>query len=118
MGNVYRVGSIYGSVYLNTWKEADRCKPGGEEPESVERLDAAEECTRLMKDADDAERTINHLRMLLEDLWDVCPLKMIETTVAGRRANKFIMGAGREEATSEPGRGPGLTSGPKQEIEP
>lgn len=89
MSNVYRVGSMYGTVYFNTVREADRCKPGGEEPESVERLDAAEECNRLTQDAEAAERTINGLRMLLEDLLGVCPDDVFETP-SGQRARKFV----------------------------
>jgi hypothetical protein len=90
MSKVYRIGSMYGTEYVNTAKEANRCKPGGEEPESVERLDAAEECARLAKDVEDAERSINAVQMLLEDLCGVCPPDVLESTEAGKRASKFI----------------------------
>ncbi len=90
MSKVYRVGSVYGTTYFNTAKEADRDKPGGEEPESVQRLDAAEECNRLAKDVDEADRTIWALRTLLEDLVHACPSDVLRTTEAGRRASKFI----------------------------
>lgn len=87
---VYRVGSVHGSKYVNTSREAGQCRPGGEEPEIVDALDAAAECERLAKDVDDAERTIDGLRMLLADLVDVCPLDVIQTTEAGKRAARFI----------------------------
>lgn len=90
MGKVYYVGSIYKEVYFNTAKDCRRCKPGGEEPESVEVLDAAEECNRLMQDVRDAERTITSLRMLLEELRDVCSMDLLEGIFAGRRVCKFI----------------------------
>lgn len=89
MSKVYRVGSYYGTEYFGTVKAASSYKPGGEEPESVDCVDAAEECMRLMKDVDDAERSIRGLRMLLEDLVDVCPNEITVKTLAGQRASKF-----------------------------
>lgn len=79
MSNVYRVGSMYGTNYFNTAKEAVRCKPCGEEPESVERLDAAEECTRLHKSCNDMESDAVTLRRLLRCLTDVCSDDVLAT---------------------------------------
>ncbi len=90
MRHVYRIGSMYGVEYANTAREADRCKPGGEEPESVLRVDAAGECNRQERAIVEAERTICALRMLLEDLRNVCTVEVVHGTEAGRRANKFI----------------------------
>jgi hypothetical protein len=90
MAKVYRIGSPYGTEYTNTAREADRVRPGGEEPESITRVDAAGECNRLDRMIDEAERTIRCLRMLLEDLRNVCPVEVTHKTDAGRRANKFI----------------------------
>ena len=89
MSNVYRVGSYYETAYFNTGKEADRFKPGGEEPESFERLDAAEECNHLLSEVQEAERTINRLRTLLEELHDACSLEIHHTDI-GRRVSKYI----------------------------
>lgn len=90
MGKVYRVGSLYGTSYFNTLKEANQHKPGGEEPETFDQFDAAEECNRLAKDVSDAERTIHGLRMLLEDLVAACPEDLLATSPSGQRANKFV----------------------------
>lgn len=90
MAKVYRVGSLYGTAYFNTFKEASRCKPGGEEPETFECPDAAAECNELLKREYDAEQTVDTLRMLLANLVDVCTNETIRTTDAGRRALKFL----------------------------
>ena len=90
MANVYRVGSIYGTEYFNTAKDADKHKPGGEEPESFVRVDAAAECNRLERYVEDAERFSSRLRLLLEELRDACPAEVIHGTEVGRRVNKVI----------------------------
>ncbi len=90
MSKVYLVDSLYETVYFNTVKEAGRYKPGNEEPESVERLDAAEECNRLLRDVDDGARTIRALRMLLEDLVNVGHSSDLQGTQAWKRVVKFV----------------------------
>lgn len=90
MSNIYRVDSLYGIEYFGTSKEADRSRPYGEQPESVQRLNAADECNRLREEADDIERDMNTARLLLAELLDVCPNEIIEQTAAGRNASKFI----------------------------
>jgi hypothetical protein len=90
MGNVYRVDSHYGTEYVNTAREAERCKPGGEEPESVVRVDAAAECNRLERYLEEAERRERSMRLMIEELRDVCPVEVIHGTGIGRQVNKFI----------------------------
>lgn len=90
MAKVHRVGSVNAVVYFNTAREADRKKPGGEEPESVTRVDAAAECNRLERYVEEAERRTALLRFLLEELRDVCPVEVIHGTEIGRRVNKLI----------------------------
>lgn len=90
MSTVYRVGSHHATAYFNTAKDAARYKPGGEEPESVDRLDAADECNDLLTRVEQSERLWNSARLLLEGLLDVCPSGVIHGTEAGRRASKFI----------------------------
>lgn len=68
MGNVYRVGSMHGTEYFATAREADRCRPGGEEPESVTRLNAATECGRLRDEAERQENLFWAARSLLDEL--------------------------------------------------
>jgi predicted transcriptional regulator len=90
MGNVYRVGSLYGTEYFNTAKDANRFKSGDEHPESIIRLDAAGECNRLERYTEEAERATRTVRWLLEELRNVCPTEIIHETEIGRRVNKFI----------------------------
>ena len=90
MGQVYRIGSVYGTQYCGTIKEADRCKPGGEEPETFLRLDAADECNRLNRMLDEAEARINRLRNLLASLLDVCDPLVVAETGAGRAAQRYV----------------------------
>lgn len=68
MGKVYLVTSLYGDEYFNTVREVNSHKPGGEEPESVDRLDAAKECNRLLGYADDMELKFWQARSLLDEL--------------------------------------------------
>jgi hypothetical protein len=70
MAKVYRVGSYHGTEYVSTLRDADRTKPGGEEPESVERVDAATECNALIESFDEEERRGNVARRLLEEVFD------------------------------------------------
>lgn len=70
MGSVYRVGSVYGTTYHNTAKEADRQRPGGEQPESVDRLDAAGECSLLFAEAVRQEERYFAARLMLQDVCD------------------------------------------------
>jgi hypothetical protein len=100
MAKVYRVGSLYGTEYFNTVREADRCKPGGELPESVICVDAAGECNRLERYMEETERFSQKVRLLLEELRDVCPVEVTHNTEAGRRANKFIVENPLPPATS------------------
>ena len=86
MSKVYRVGSIHGTVYLNTAKEVDKCKPGCEEPESVDCVDAAEECNRLLKSEYDSEKALAHVRLLLLDLLNGCSIG----TPAHQRAMQYF----------------------------
>jgi hypothetical protein len=90
VGKVYRVGSVHGTEYCNTAREADRCRPGGEFPESVICLGAAGECNRQERHIVEAERTINRLRILLRDLVSECSWDTIYKTEAGRAAKKFV----------------------------
>ena len=55
---------------FNTAREADRHKPGGEEPESVVCVDAAAECNWLMEEIEKLEATKNTMRNLLENILD------------------------------------------------
>lgn len=90
MSKVYRIDSIYETVYVNTAREANRCKPGGEEPESVDCLDAATECNHLQEEIYSIERTVFALRMLLEELHDSLPRHILKELVAGQQLDKFI----------------------------
>ena len=90
MGKVYRVGGVYGTEYFNTAREADRCKPGGEEPEEVICVDAAGECNRLERYVEAAERFGRTLRLLLGELRDAYPVELIHGSEIGRRVDKFI----------------------------
>lgn len=90
MSNVYRVGSLYKTEYFNAAKEANRCRPGGEEPESVECVDAAAECNRLERSTEKIEQFGNSARLLLEELRDICPDDVINETEIGRRVSRFL----------------------------
>ncbi len=90
MGKVYRVGSLFGIEYFDTAKEADRCKPGGEQPEEVIRLSASGECNRLNRLVDEIEERLHSVRYLLEELLTVCDPQTVANTEAGRRAGKWI----------------------------
>lgn len=89
MSKVYRVGSLYGTTYHNTAREAARKKPGGEEPESVDRLDAAAECDRLHALAGEWESLFGEARVILIDLVDALgsDARLLEP---GRRAAAFV----------------------------
>lgn len=90
MARVYQANSIYETVYFNTSKEAMRYRAGGDElPESIERLDAAEECNRLLKCIDDAEGDYNAARMILDELFDICSAN-VRCSSVGKRAADFI----------------------------
>ena len=90
MPNVYRVGSIYGTTYFNTAREADRHKPGGEEPEEVIRLDAAGECNRLSRYLDVEEQMSERLRYLLYELAERCEPGILSGTDVGRQVQKMM----------------------------
>jgi hypothetical protein len=92
MGKVYRVSSVHGNgvEYFNTARDADRCKPGGEGPESVICADAAGECNRLERYCAEEEKLKWLFRYLLEELRDICPTDVIHGTEIGRRVNKVI----------------------------
>ena len=100
MGKVYRVGGIYGTEYFDTAKEADCCKPGGEEPEEVVRLSAAGECNRLNRMVDETEERLHSVRYLLEELLMVCDPQTVADTEAGRKAQKYIVDNPLPPATS------------------
>lgn len=88
--NVYRVGSLYGTHYFNTVREANKCRPGGEEPESVDKINAAEECARLDGEIEAADKTISGLRLLLHDLVDSYPNGLPMSSEAWRRVVRFV----------------------------
>jgi hypothetical protein len=91
MGKVYRVGSHYGTEYFNTRREADRCKPGEEEPESFECVDAAGECNRLERMVDETESRLNQLSCMVRELLEVCPPETVDGTEIGRRAQRYCI---------------------------
>lgn len=91
MSKVYRVASIYGIEYCNTAREADRCKPGGESPESVTCVDAAGECNRMEREYQQLEQMYDKVRYMLEELRDVCcPVEAMFKTEIGRQVQSFI----------------------------
>lgn len=90
MAFVWRVGSYHGTEYFNTAREAGRCKPGCEEPESFSRVDGAAECNRLEIYIENAERTSNRLRLMLRDLLGICPVETVHGTEAGRNALEYL----------------------------
>jgi hypothetical protein len=90
MSKVYRVESHYGVDYFNTAKEADRHKPGGEEPEEVVRIDGAGERNRLDRPVGENKSRLYHIRHLLEELLAVCDPQTVANTHAGRMARKYI----------------------------
>jgi len=88
---VYRVGGIFGTEYFGTAREADRYKPGGEEPETFHRIDAAGECNRLNRMVDETERRLDSVRWLLAELLEVCDPQTVSGTEAGRKAQAYIV---------------------------
>ena len=92
MSHVYRIESIHGdgTEYVNTSREADQCRPGGELPESVTRVDAAGECNRLERYVRETERFAQSVRLLLEQLRDECSVEVITGTAIGRKVNQFL----------------------------
>jgi hypothetical protein len=84
MAKVYRISGLSGAAYFNTRREADQFKPGGEEPEGFERLDAAKECNRLLEAEYQSEREVSLLRRLLFGLRDICPTDAMEENDRGR----------------------------------
>lgn len=67
-----------------------RCKPGGEEPEMVDKLDAAAECTRLNTLLDEQERKTHRIHHLLSELVDQFPDLPLLSRPTGRAAVKFL----------------------------
>ena len=90
MSKVYRVAGVDSVEYFNTAKETNRCKPGGDEPESVECFDAAAQCNLLDRTIDETERRLNRVRMLLAELIEVCPTAAVFSTRAGKNAFDYL----------------------------
>lgn len=90
MGKVYRIGSIHGTTYVNTVREANAEKPGGEEPESVDCVDSAGECNRLNRMVDETERRLESVRYLLAELMEDCPSDILFNTKAGKAAFDYM----------------------------
>lgn len=86
----YRVAGIDDVQYFGTRREAERYKPGGEEPESVDRVDAAAECNRLERYVEEAERIRAVFRVVLEALLELCPTEIVYGTDTGKRAVKLL----------------------------
>ena len=80
MGQVYRLGGVYGTEYFNSKKAASRCKPGNEEPESFERVDASSECNRLIKLLEETDDRFSRMRCLVEELLDICEAETVSGT--------------------------------------
>ena len=68
MNRIYRVGSVHGTVYCGTKKEVRTTKLGGEEPDSIEAVDAAHECNWLLDDIEAKEKEILQLRRIVAGL--------------------------------------------------
>lgn len=90
MGKVYRIGSMFGTTYVNTAEEARSEKPGGEEPESVIRVDSAGECNRLNRMVDETERRLETVRYLLSELMEDCPSDIFLNTKSGKSAFNYM----------------------------
>lgn len=100
MAKVYRIGSIHGTTYVNTAKEANAEKPGGEEPESVDCVDSAGECNRLNRMVDETERRLDSVRYLLAELMECCPSEILFNTKAGKDAFDYMAANPLSAATS------------------
>jgi hypothetical protein len=89
MASVYLVDSIYGSTYVNTSKEANRLRPGGEHPDAIVKKDAAEECNDLFLALAEANDKITSLRYLLNGVCESIPAEVLQKSEAGRLALKY-----------------------------
>jgi hypothetical protein len=69
MSHVYRIGSVYGVTYVSTAREANRCNPNGERPESINCLDAVAECQRLSDEVDRLDAAVGVASQLIDGLW-------------------------------------------------
>lgn len=87
---VYRVASLDEVHYFGTRREAERCKPYDEEPESLDRVDAAGECNRLNRMVDDAESRLARVRYMLAELLEACHPDTVADTRAGQEALRYI----------------------------
>lgn len=94
MKYVYRVGGAHGVEYFDTAKEADRCKPDGEEPEEVTRMSAARECDRLMGLVNHFEEGLFTAQQLLAELLASCDPDTADTR-AGRAAKEYLISVKR-----------------------
>lgn len=88
MAHVYRISSPLGTAYRHTARGADQCRPGGERPDEVARLDAAAECTRLHCALAQEEEARLALRALLREVRALCP--GLDGTEVGQRLDRLL----------------------------
>jgi hypothetical protein len=90
VSRVYRISNPCGTEYVGTAREADRCKPGGDEPDSTVAVDAAAECNRLVRYLDETEARLGRVRWMLQELLEACPPQTVAETAIGRRVQQYV----------------------------